>query len=572
MATKLTITADANQAKQELSGLADAIDQAGISAMEASEFAEVLGEAIEGQGAWEKATGGARDFEIELGKLEKELPPLNEQIHTLKTRLGDVGGDTTITKLNAAFNGISAMVQVGEKLFRAFGKARDMIRDMAEAGNADFASLNDSINRVESSFSSFLDRLSASQAGGDAIEAMASKLDDMAGGVEALPDLWDSLRASVLEVSHALDFTVRSGGEADQLHLKRMRQIQEEMTAREDAHQAELRRREAAADSAAADGIEADLAKQRAMEAEQAAAREINNRSSVNAAIEKELEFMRSLAAERKLTDEEREGFQRRIMQLEAHGREVERKGHADRINQLNAERQAEEDHLQWKQEREREVAEAAIAFQRRRLEAFNQFAEDIAARMAESQAAQERIQQESLARQRAAYEAHVKGLQQGFEQGGAVDAIQDAANDPRAMADRLAQNRADATRQELEGSGMSESAIEQRVEQARRQAFRQAQQQLQGGGRGRGGPSFSDDELRRATMDNTKAQFDQIRASGEVSQAAIDALARATVEQRKQSDELNALNEQIAEIKRQVGATQQDGDRRRSQRMGGRQ
>lgn len=150
----------------------------------------------------------------------------------------------------------------------------------------------------------------------------------------------------------------------------------------------------------------------------------------------------------------------------------------------------------------------------------------------------------------------------------GAAEGVNAAASDPQAIARRLAQQAADARRNELMAGGEQDGAkLDREAEQARRQAHRAAIQQSRGGRE-----AFSQEQIQGAIEANASAGIQAMSEAGAFSQESLTALSQAAEEQRRMATEMQAMQDQLAEIRKYQAGTTQDGNRRRSQRNSNRQ
>ncbi len=140
---------------------------------------------------------------------------------------------------------------------------------------------------------------------------------------------------------------------------------------------------------------------------------------------------------------------------------------------------------------------------------------------------------------------------------------IQQDANDPRAIAKRLAQNAADAGTAKAMEDGSISREEQKEIDQMRRDAHRKAIMQS------RGGPeSFSPEQIADAASQNAQATVQSLQAAGKTSQDTTQALAQV-LNVTQQFDQMQQKQQQQIDHALKILAGIGNNSRRRAQTMG---
>lgn len=524
MATRIVITADANQAKQEAAAVAAGMESIG-----------------------DKATAASRETKSAADRIERELDEVESEAKSAGRAVADIGAPNTAERITAVASSFTAMV-VGLKAATEAGKkAYEGIRFLAENGNADMQRLVDSISGDNTNS---LKGALLSIASDPAIGQASSGLANLFGMLSAeLETVISDVRVASNDISLFVQNPLAALGLGSDEAAERLRQLRSEfnlLIGMERRAAAEEQNRNAVQQQTLAltediAALERGIAETR----QRQAAERSGDTLTLSKLIADETKRLEELAAQSKLTNEERARGLQRLATLHASLETAQKTQDSEQEKR----HQRELERIDDERALEQMSAEARIAYEQAVADRKRQ------ERLKEKQE-QERERQSEIARQ-----------QQELSKGGAVDELNRAASDPAALARQLAARRAQQAFEQANEDGVSLRERDRRVEEARRQAFRNAQRQFAGGRE-----EFSQEEIAQAQQDNVNAQMQNMAQSGRFSRETLQALAKATQEQRQQSEEMQAMQDVLKEIQKQIGQTVQDGNRRRSQRNSNRQ
>jgi len=295
---------------------------------------------------------------------------------------------------------------------------------------------------------------------------------------------------------------------------------------------------------AEADKVQADLQKSRDAERLQNAVNRITNQGQINALVQKEIELLKQLAAEGKLTAEQQEKSRQKIGTLEARRRQIQAEAVAERKRQIEEQIRAEE-------RAAKEIYDAQV-------KAAEDFAKE-----------QERLAKEEEKRK----EQEVRDAEAAER--AKLDAADKAARERQARIDALSKEKGvqDTSTQIREQAGSQQAIINRLASNAGekgsdeyRKAYRQATMQARGGAK-----VFSDEEIAQAQQQNADAITNSLEKSGKVSSEVVDALKQVGGTIQGFNQEQAQLSQDVAVIKQFLGDVDKSV-KTRAQRMGGKQ
>lgn len=515
MSTKITITADASQAQQEIKAVSGGLDHLQQDAVDAANRAADALERME-------------DALADVASQSKE---------TGDTVKKGIGGSDVAQAVTAVSTGFLAVTKALQGVWRAAGDAWRGIEFLAEQGNP-------AAQRMKSAFDDLLGSL-RTLAEDPAIQDFGDKITEGTRAavqeLELLPTTYrkftDIVTTQILDVAHAWgivsDTAVQSHQLDMQLHERQLEAGRAEVAVEKEKLEVQRQQQELQKTLSEFDS-------QVAAEKRQEALAEIKDAETLTKMLAEQRQAMSDAAAGGKLDDAARADGLRKLIELQQRLRTLQQEQAAEAKRLADEEKKRREDRdKEAKAEKDRQIAEELAANQRKLDELDKQ-------------------EQEALQRR-----------QKGFEGSGLAEGINAAASDPAAVAKRLAQQRADAARNELYKGGEQDSdKLDAAAQAAYRKAFRDAMIQARGGKQ----QTFSQDEIASAVEQNAGAQIQQMAQQGRFSNQALQALSQAASEQRRQSQELQAMQEQLAQIQAFQNGTTQDGERRRAQRGSNRQ
>ncbi|QDT54673.1 hypothetical protein Pan44_27080 [Caulifigura coniformis] len=519
MSTRFEVQGDVAQAKQALGEVATEVKKVGTAADQAG---------AEMDAAFDSASD-VQKFTDEVGDLTTALKQAETQAEQTNAEIGNPGagkaGGDGLEKWTALFTGVTAGVTIVKGLADGFRAVREQIKQMADNGNAQMGELNSQLDRMSDSLFDMADNLSSSKEGSGVLGFLgdlATFAGDAARHIDTLDETmagtaagWASNAASMVGWTSAADALTAA---------------QERMNAAaqksEDNEFAERQSRQLEQVNQVFEDLEAKRAAQRKAD-------EIEQIDSLDAVQEKMDEQRRSLEALAKSTNLTRkdqvdaarnlEALERRRLQILKNNAAAEEKAKDEATQRAKDEADAK------KQQYDREEADKT------KLEAAKTATEK--AEAAERQAIADA---EAAAKQKAidalAGDQGVKDLSSQIRQ---------AAQDPRAIRDRLAQNAKDAaTDAAYQNDGEIDSRERREIEEARRAAYRKATAQMNGGPQ-----SFKPEQVNEAIALNQNAQINAMQTQAGLSDQMVAALGQnanvmATFEQEqaRHSQEIDHL------------------------------
>lgn len=156
------------------------------------------------------------------------------------------------------------------------------------------------------------------------------------------------------------------------------------------------------------------------------------------------------------------------------------------------------------------------------------------------------------------------KGKDPGIQAAAAM--VNQQAADPRAIAKRLSENAAEAAYMAASGGGQFELTPNDKkyIAEQRRQAYRDAMRQQQG--QKVAGMGFTPEQIQGAIQQNAQAVLKNVGETKDVSAENLDATGMLVQEYQKNSAELQQMNAEVQLMKKQIGMTSQQNQRRRDQ------
>jgi len=455
-----------------------------------------------------KADMSAEELKAEIeaiGRTEFDVDPikqLRKELELSAKAAGDIGGGGVTGKLTALFSGVTAGIQVFKGLSQGVREFREYVRGAAEAGDEGFTDLDRTLTNVSGKFTALVSNAAQSNLG-----------QMLLGGIGGFADAAVEGLASVLGVSTELEASA-----------VRLANIHKQL--------------------ASAEKVEADLRKSREGERLQNAVNQIDDLGRVNALVQKEIDLLKKLASEDKLTAEQQEKSRQKIGSLENRRRQLQSEAAAERRRQLEEQIRAEEAAAQAQYDAQVRAAEEYSRLQERLAK------EEEARKVKEVRdtEAAERAKLEAADKAKAEYQRKVDELAGKDNVKGAVQGVQEAAGSIEALIRRLASNAGKEGTDEY------------------RKAFRQATMQSRGGAK-----IFSDEQIAQAQQQNANAITQSLQGTAGVSDLMVDALNQ-NLQAAQQLDQNNAqVAQEVAQIRAQLAEVGKNTTRR-AQTMGRKQ
>lgn len=542
--------------------LASGFSQAEVAAMGTKERVELAEVAMN---ALDAALGSTTDNLIDV---DREMQSLAEDAYRAAAAAGDAANGIDRTGDEAAQSS-EQLERMDRALERTGGSSGSFVESMAklwalketftklaqganylaEQGNPAFVELRESGTKLFDSLVElaeleevqiFIGTVSDGFKGtAEFIDENAHRLDDLIKGYKDL-----------VEVAYSYMEAMGLVAEGTTEEIRRMKELEAEESKRyAEKLEAEKRAIQAAKQTEEANKAIHELEKSRAAEQETAAAKQIESVDEVLQKQQQEIDAMKSLADQAKLTEEAREASIRRINTLEDRRRELEAKAEKERVEAVTKSGTVEE-------QQARKVAEAEIT---------------------ERQALEEKLAEERYKANQdeiAAAEEHAKKLKDAYEAGadqGAVPQMDlEQLGGGVASAARVKKHyidqKVDAADDDIEARYKADGAMDSQgkfsdaaaqkqyqaeVNRARAEAKKQAGKEINSG--------KADDELYRIQSDFAQGFIEQQGQQQGLSKGTIQALkqaAQATVKNKQETEQLKMeLDEAVSFMQENLGA-----------------
>lgn len=540
MATKITITADGAQAKQELNAVAGAVDGVGNKAATAATKTQGMASATAAAGTAAKAAQASFGWIAVVGTAVATLIQWFSRAKESVTKLGEMG--------QIAFGNIA----------EAARSATDATREL-QAQNSIYAAtlkeLNEGIDKY----------VEASNAEANAAREKAEYEERVASGRATVADRRRQELEVILQRIRLDKQSAEAGKIEGEIEKSRQAEAHQRLLSQITDRQQilSLLQQETAATK--------KLADQGKLTAEEAVAarRRVSDLLSREKELVRDAESARNKAIEERKKKEEdaRRDHIEKIKKAQEEEIELYKKVIEER---LEAERKAAEERVRLEKETQARIIaakEEAQAEARKRLQGAVEGSgalKELEKRVNDPEALAKQLadQRASKVRFNSQQESDLEKLKaKQVSEGTLAQQLAASGNEDEAM---NAQIRSQEAGNEIK---RMQAQLEREREQVRRQAFRDARRQQQGGRE-----AFSGEEIAKAQADNTQAQLTALQQNGQVSGQTLEVLQTAIREAQAQGTELRLQADLLKELQKAMNNTAQDGQRRRSQRNSNRQ